>query len=247
MNVLIIPDAHAHPKTDNKRFDWLGKFISDVDPDLVVCLGDFADMAALSSYDRGKLSFEGRRYKDDLKATHNAQERLFDKAHKASSEYVMLLGNHEDRIDRAVNENPELEGHICMEDLQYEDYWDTVVPFLAPYHFRGYFAAHYFPAGIMGRPVGGKHIAASLLNKTHCSTIVGHNHLFAAHCENRPNGEKMWGFSAGCYTHPGLVEKWCSSTMHMWDRGVLFLQGVDKGTQDAFTWITQEELRRRAK
>ena len=35
-------------------------------PDVVVCLGDWFDMASLSSHDKGKKSFEGRRYKQDV-------------------------------------------------------------------------------------------------------------------------------------------------------------------------------------
>lgn len=57
--ILVIPDAHASPKHNNSRFDILGKFILDRQPDIIVNIGDFADMEALCSYDKGKASFEG--------------------------------------------------------------------------------------------------------------------------------------------------------------------------------------------
>ena len=54
--LLIIPDAHAEPNYDNDRLTWLGNLIFEEKPDVVVCLGDWFDMASLSSHDKGKKS-----------------------------------------------------------------------------------------------------------------------------------------------------------------------------------------------
>ena len=35
----------------------------------------------------------------------------------------MLLGNHEDRIDRTVDDIPELEGTISTDDFKFEKVW----------------------------------------------------------------------------------------------------------------------------
>ncbi len=43
---------------------------------MVINGGDFADMPSLSSYDIGKKTFEGRRYKADIEAAHSAMEAL---------------------------------------------------------------------------------------------------------------------------------------------------------------------------
>ena len=73
MKLLIIPDPHANPDYDNDRFKALGKFIMHEKPEVIVCLGDMADLPSLSSYDRGTKGFEGRRYRKDIEATHQAQ------------------------------------------------------------------------------------------------------------------------------------------------------------------------------
>ena len=73
MNLLIIPDGHAHPDYDNERFRALGKFIIKEKPEYIVCLGDLADLPSLSSYDRGTKGFEGRRYRKDVESVINAQ------------------------------------------------------------------------------------------------------------------------------------------------------------------------------
>ena len=77
MNLLIIPDAHASPGYDNERFTAVGQFLMDERPEYVVCLGDWADLPSLSSYDKGTRGFEGRRYSKDVKAVIDAQEKLF--------------------------------------------------------------------------------------------------------------------------------------------------------------------------
>lgn len=75
-DILIIPDAHAHPGYSNERFALIGKTIVTHKPDVVVCLGDFADMPSLSSYDRGKASFEGKRYWKDIECTKDAYQKM---------------------------------------------------------------------------------------------------------------------------------------------------------------------------
>lgn len=96
-NILIIPDAHANPKVNPRRFTWLGKLIADLKPDHVVDLGDFADNDSLSGYDRGKASFEGRRYAKDIACAHEARG-MVDRGMKGMArppKLWALCGNHE--------------------------------------------------------------------------------------------------------------------------------------------------------
>ena len=68
MKHLIIPDTQVKPDVDLSYLEWIGQYIVEKKPDVLIQIGDFADMPSLSSYDIGKKSFEGRRYKDDIKA-----------------------------------------------------------------------------------------------------------------------------------------------------------------------------------
>ena len=67
---LVIGDAHAKPGVSNDRFEWLGKLVIRVRPDVVINMGDWADMASLCLYDKGKRSYEGRRYLEDIEAAN---------------------------------------------------------------------------------------------------------------------------------------------------------------------------------
>ena len=82
MNLMIIGDPHAHPNYDNKRFISLGKFIAKEKPDIIVCIGDMADMPSLSSYDKGTKGFEGKRYSKDVTAVLDAQDKLLTPIYK---------------------------------------------------------------------------------------------------------------------------------------------------------------------
>lgn len=73
---LVIPDVQFKPGNDTKFLEAIGNYIVEKRPDVVVNLGDFADMPSLSSYDVGTKSFEGRRYKDDIAASVQAMEAL---------------------------------------------------------------------------------------------------------------------------------------------------------------------------
>lgn len=73
---LLIPDVQAKEGVPLEHLDWIGQYILDKKPDVIVQIGDFADMPSLSSYDKGKKSFEGRRYKKDIAAAREAMDRL---------------------------------------------------------------------------------------------------------------------------------------------------------------------------
>ena len=149
---LIIPDCQVHEGVQTEHFDWIGKYVAAKRPDVIVCIGDFADMPSLCSYDKGKKSFEGRRYVNDIEAARTAMDRLT--AHwRDIPDYkprqVLTLGNHEDRITRAVEDAAVLEGAIGLHDLAYESFGWEVHPFLEVVKIDGIEYSHYFTSGVM--------------------------------------------------------------------------------------------------
>ncbi len=252
--ILVIPDYHAHPDYDNDRAELIGRAIVDLRPDVVDCLGDFADMPSLSSYDKGTKGFEGRRYKRDVEACRDALSRLhaplieLNEANKRNHkprykpQLEMQLGNHEARINRAANSTPELHGTLSIDNLGFEDYGWRVHDFNAPVIISGICFSHYFPSGVAGRPIGGENVCATLIRKLHLSAVVGHNHIYDYAARTRPNREKMFAVSAGCFTHPDYVEEWCSTTEPMWDRGLVVINGAYNGYYRSLHHITLDEL-----
>jgi hypothetical protein len=257
MKHLIIPDPHAHPDYDNERFSALGRFILKEKPEVIICIGDFGDMPSLSSYDKGTKGFEGRRYKKDILAVHDALEKLHkpinqynsrrakNKKQQYKPRWVMCLGNHEDRISRAVNMSAELEGTIGVEDLKFEEYGWEVHPFLEIVIIDGIAYSHYFVSGVASRPISGENIGKTLINKNMMSSVQGHSHIFDHAERTRADGTKLFGMSCGCFSHPEQIEGWNKATHHMWWMGIVILNEVDgEGYYDDLQSITTRKLMR---
>lgn len=242
--VVVVPDAHAHPGYDSQRFAWLGALIERERPSHVVCLGDFADMPALSQYDKGKRGFEGRRYTRDVEATREALRALHGEVRSASPRWLMCLGNHEARIDRATSDAAELEGAIGIDDLGYREHGWECLPYQAVLTLGGVSFSHHFAAGVSGRPIGGLHQAAALLRVLHLSAVVGHSHVYDVSIQTRPDRSRIFGLVAGCYVHQEHHESWSAATEHMWVNGITILEGVRSGWPESWHFVSQSQLAR---
>jgi hypothetical protein len=246
-NHLVIGDPHAHFEHDNKRAVWLGHLINDLKPDVVVCLGDTADMPSLSSYDRGKRSFQGRTYQADILAHEDFQGRLWDVVRSSKKRLplrVTLIGNHEQRIERAIEIQPELEGVISYDDLELERYYDEVIYYEGSTpgvkELDGILYAHYMVSGISNRPISSEHSAYTLLSKHHVSCVVGHSHLFDYCLRTKGDGLKVQGLVAGCYLD--WEPSFAGEANKLWWRGICHLKNVDSGRYDLET-ISLESIK----
>lgn len=207
---FILPDVQVKPGQDYEFLRWAGQYAADHKPDVIVCIGDFADMPSLSLYDVGKKSFEGRRYIDDIEASKQAmttflgpinEERERLKRNKSKGwnpRMVLTLGNHEARVSRAVELDRKLEGVLSIDHLEYEKFGWEVVPFLQPINIDGVLYAHYFVSGVMGRPVSS---ARALVTKKHMSCVMGHvQQTEIDMSQRRGDGTALIGLFCGLYT-----------------------------------------------
>lgn len=251
--LLVIPDSHAKPGVSNDRYEWLGKYILDQRPDVIVNIGDHGDMPSLCHYDKGTKGFEGRRYKDDVAAVNDSLERLhgpiekYNKRRRKNRKALYApdlhycMGNHENRINRAISvDAAHLEGIIHTDDLKFKEHGWKVHPFLEPVRLGGVSFAHYFPSGVMGRPIGGVNAAASLIAKTMTSSVVGHSHLRDFAERTDPYGKKIMGLVSGCYFDHD--EEYAGQVNKMYWRGVAMLHNVHEGEYE-HEWVTLKTLR----
>lgn len=204
--IMVIPDVQAKPGVDFSFLRRIGLYMVEKKPDVVVCIGDFADMPSLSSYDKGTRGYEGRRYRRDIEAAQFAMQALLgplEEHRKAGGSYwprlVMTLGNHEERILRAANNDPMLEGTIGLKDLAYEEYGWEVYPFLEVVVIEGIAFAHYFATGTMGRPASS---AQAQLRIANMSCFAGHQQGKQIAYGKRADGKILTSIISGsCYEH----------------------------------------------
>ena len=246
---LVIPDTQVKPGLPTDHLYWAGRYAAATKPDVIVHLGDHWDMPSLSSYDVGKKSFEGRRYVNDIEAGNEAMARFLEpieaerkrlrkgKRRLWKPRMVFLLGNHEYRIERAIESDSKLDGLMSYNDF-YLDSWE-VVPFLQPIIIDGIAYCHYFTSGVMGRPVT---TAKLMLQKKFMSCIMGHVQDRDIADARKADGSSITGLFAGIfYTHS---EDYLNpQTNGSWS-GIWMLNEVDNGSFDELP-ISINYLRRK--
>jgi len=148
---------------------------------------------------------------------------------------VYLIGNHEQRIHKAVDIQPELEGVVSFNDLDLKKNYDEVVHYegLTPgtIEVDGIHYAHYFTSGLMGRPISGDiRPAHTLLLKRHVSSTQAHSHSLDFGIQATGDGRKIMGMFAGCAIDYEM--DWAGLTNDLWWRGVVVKHNVENGVYD---------------
>lgn len=244
--------AHTKPQISNERFDWLGSFIYDLKPDMVIDLGDGADMASLSSYeDRYPQQVVAQNYEADIESYNDAQERIrfkFRHHKRKRPHWVGFEGNHEHRIKKALAHDPRLEGQkygVSYSHLQtdhwFNDYHEYEYGGPAIADYNGVSFAHYFTSGNSSTAVSGIHHAHSLLRNRHYSSVCGHSHKRGVYFDDGAHPNGLIGLVAGCYK--GGKEHWAGQSNHSWWSGVVVLNEWENGMFEP-AFVSQKFLER---
>ena len=244
----LIPDVQAKPGVPLDHLRWGGEYIAEKRPDVIVCIGDFADMESLSSYDRGKKSAENKRYHADLEAAHKAMELLMtpivqkmQKIPQWKPRLVLTLGNHEDRITRFVDDNAVMEGALCLDDLGYKAWGWEVIPFREPVCIDGLWYCHYFYNQNSGKPYAGENLQTRLKTIGH-SFSMGHQQGLQTAIRDLSNGTRQRGLVAGSFYQHAEEYKGPQANGH-W-HGIVMKHEVKDGNYDLME-VSLEYLRRR--
>jgi hypothetical protein len=204
--IASIGDMQVKPGINLSYAGRIGRYLAEKKPNRIINGGDFADMPSLSTYDApGSRGMEGARYKEDILSVQTAMRMFMEPIEQERQKsgwnprLIMTLGNHEDRIDRAIKATPKLDGVIGLPDLHYEEHGWEIYPFLQPVVVEGIAVAHYFCSGVMGRPVT---TAQALLNKKHMSCLAYHQQGRNLAYGMRGDGKEMTAIITGsCYEH----------------------------------------------
>lgn len=230
---IIVPDTQVKPGVPINHLTAIGNYIADQRPDVIVHLGDHWDMPSLSLYDkRGSAAFEGRRYAKDVAAGNEAMHRLvapYRRLRSYKPRQVFLLGNHEERINRAINLDPILEGTIGIGDLALGG-WE-VHPFLEIVEIDGILMSHFFvnPQSLMKSALAGT--IDNRLNKLKRSFTMGHQQVRLWGTQFTGDGKEIMGLVCGaCYQHD---EDYLGpqGNKHYW-RGIVVKHEVRDGVYD---------------
>ena len=201
--ILVIADTQCKSEEDLEYMLWIGHYIAEKQPDVIVHIGDHYDFPSLSSYDKGKSSAEGKRLVKDIEAG-NIGFGYLNMAMQKHKNYhprkIFCLGNHEHRLDRYIDDNPELIGTLGTDFLPFDKYGWEVHPFLKPVEVNGIFFVHYLANPFSGKPYGGN--AMNILKTVGRSFVVGHKQCLDIAIRPTIDGKQQIGIVNGaCYDH----------------------------------------------
>jgi len=229
---MFLPDGQCKPGVTDEHWEWAGNYAAEKKPDVIVNAGDMWDMPSLSSYDKGKMAFEGRRYINDIKAGQAAMMKFLkpieDYNRTATEKYeprlVFTMGNHEHRIIRYVENNPEFAGKFSFGDLELREMGWEVHDFLKPVEIDGILYCHFFTSGVMGRPVTS---AAALLRERQQSCTMGHVQWFDIATHKKTQATALFG--GIFYQHD---EDYLGYQGNNCKRGIIIKHEVENGIYD---------------
>jgi hypothetical protein len=253
---ILIPDTQIKPGVCVSHLNALGHYLVDQRPDVIVQIGDWADMHSLSTYDMGKKAGEGARYEDDIVASTKAMEVLMEPLKQLQKkqrknkekiyrpELILTLGNHENRINRHVNAYPILHGKLSTEDLRFEKYGWKVFDFLDVVERDGIAYSHYFPRNANGQIVQttrGAPNARVQVQREQQSCSSGHLQGLSYHVQQLRN-RRCQGLIAGSfYMHE---EDYLGPQGTAYWRGVVVKHEVENGQYDPM-FVSMDYLLRR--
>lgn len=244
MKHLMIPDLQVRPGVCLNHLNALGHYIVDQQPDKIIQIGDWADMHSLSTYDTGKKAGEGARYEEDIEAATRSMEVLMEPIYEYNAkcrrrkerqyrpDMVITLGNHENRINRHINNYPVLEGRLSAEDFGFEEHGWEVFPFLDVVELDGIAYSHYFPRNANGQIVQttrGAPNARVQVQREQQSCSSGHLQGLSFHVQQLRN-RRAYGLIAGSfYMHE---EDYLGPQGTAYWRGVVVKHEVKDGNYD---------------
>lgn len=114
---IVIPDMQV-PYHDKRSLKAVEKFMAAHKWDGYINLGDFMDFDQISSFNANKMKLiEGRRILKDYDIGNEILDRhqAIIRKKNPDAEFVLLEGNHEFRIERYLEVNPQFTGMVEVE------------------------------------------------------------------------------------------------------------------------------------
>lgn len=246
-DIIVIADTQVDNSSPTQHLEALSKYIWKHKPETIIHIGDHWDFPSLSSYSSG-LEKENQRLHDDLEGGFNAFKLIMAETNKknASGKRTLyspnkhfVMGNHENRLHRFIENQPVLKGCFDLDSFIKKQGW-SVNQFLDPLWVQNICFMHYMPNAMSGRAVGGS--IENKLNKFPHSFVHGHQQQYQYGRRQNLQGEAHFGVCAGSfYMHDEAYRGACNTEIRGFVHLKSFVNRYDKPDHDV-EFVSLERL-----
>lgn len=243
--VVYFTDSHDRIELDKDRFLWLGKLCAREKPDYLVCGGDIFDVDSLNAHSRNE-THDGKLkpgFAAELSSLSLALGAIDENCPKSVIKCI-TLGNHENRIHRYENNNPECYGILSASfyDLLELHKWE-ITPFKQYLNIGGVEFTH-APINAMGKEIGGKGATLRIATDSLRSVVFGHTHKRedASAAKLGPDNRHVRAYNGGVFLPDGYRMDYSKASQNRWDYG-LTVMTIKDGTIDELKWVSMGAIR----
>jgi predicted phosphodiesterase len=213
-------DIH-YPEHDQAAINVVLAFMKDFKPDYLVLGGDQLQMDTISFFNKNKPKLtESKRLKSDYKGFQTQILDKIDQNVPKKCKKYFLIGNHEYRIERLIENSPQHEGFIELENnLNLKDY--TIVPFNTVVNIGEMYFTHGWHYNI--------HYAKQTVQEAQKMIFVGHAHMPQVYTAISPVTylpKQCVGLGCLCNRNPQYMENRPNAWVHQFLFWYLFEDGT---------------------
>jgi predicted phosphodiesterase len=248
--ILVIGDLHQDPRHEDRLpvLTWMARYASDHRPERIIQVGDWSTFDSVNQHDKNDTfaarSKPGIRADlDNLHAGHQAFRRGMDADYRPKLDF--LLGNHENRLERFENANPEAQDTFTLErDQTFVQHGWRTRPYGELFYVDGVAFTHH-PTNGAGRAYGGKTGPQRAANESTVPVVSGHTHRRQVHDSPKIGPIDVISMvEVGCGLPWGTVEAYAKHGLTGWWYGVCAMT-VQAGAITDLNFVSMLTLRDR--
>ncbi len=227
VRVLAIGDLHQDPRHPDRLnvLTWIARYASLHRFDHIVQIGDWSTWDSVNQHDRNDTA--GARHKPSIaRDMENLKDSLAAWRAGIAPDYkprqTVVLGNHENRLERFENANPEALGMFTGErDQAFLQYGWKTRPYGELFYIENCAFTHH-PVNGVGRAFGGETGPQRAASKTTVPMVSGHTHKRQVHDAAKIGPVDVISMvEIGCALPWGTVESYAKHGMTGWWYGVV--------------------------
>ena len=240
-NVMAIGDVHMEPGDDGDRLRRAGALAQELKVDAIVQIGDFGTFDSLNRFHPNHTLTAKKKptVEADLEAVRLGLNQLRT---KWNGPIYLTEGNHEFRIDKFVDQTPEVAG-LLKENLHrlYRDYEVKAFEYGSWCYLGGVGFTH-AAFNEMGKEYGGKTASIRIANDALHDVVWGHTHKREmVRAVKVGAGKSVRVLNLGSYMQTGRIEPYAKHSATGWTYG-LYILDLEEGQIKSEWFIPEKEV-----